>query len=103
MPDMIHKSTACPTGIPLHLWSGLQHYMCEGRQTGHFLEAVLSNDLFEAFARADDLSRLALPTIIKYIYNHCPASSYGSKEAVEVWLDGGYKAYSRFADNHPAA
>ena len=40
--------------IPEHMMASLKAYIMEGRPVGHFLTAVLSNNLFEAFSRADD-------------------------------------------------
>lgn len=44
-----------------------------GRGTeGHFLRAVLDNDLFEAFGRADQKNELALHNIVMWLYNVAP-------------------------------
>lgn len=44
-----------------------------GRGTeGDFLRAVLDNDLFEAFARADHKNEPALHNIVMWLYNEAP-------------------------------
>jgi len=57
--------------------------------TGGFLEACLSNDLREAFGRADESSRNNLFEIVKYLYNEMPSDIWGSREAVKAHLDKG--------------
>jgi hypothetical protein len=54
--------------------------------TGGFLEAVLSNDLKEAFGRADEENFAALGEIVRYCYNEIPHCCWGSPEKVEKWL-----------------
>lgn len=63
---------------------------------GHFLMAVLSNDLREAFARADDLNRPVLFQIMGYCNNEIPGNCWGSPEVVKAWLEipkEKYRAY----------
>lgn len=72
--------------LPEHLKEVLIIYAEQKRRTGSFLEAVLSNNLFEAINRADFLSKYHLPVITDFIYNQLPCESWGSKEAVEKWL-----------------
>lgn len=55
---------------------------------GGFLTAVLENNLFEAFGRADLTNRHALFDITAYIYNKLPSSCWGSPEKVDNWLNG---------------
>lgn len=74
--------------IPRRTLDSLRSYADNKRQTGHFLHAVLTNDLFETTARADVDSRAALFDICMYIYNEMPSSCWGSKEIVEKWLKG---------------
>jgi hypothetical protein len=60
----------------------LTRYWHHGIPQGHFLTAVLENDLFEAIARADETSLTNLPQIVRYIYSNLPMSIYGSPEKV---------------------
>lgn len=55
------------------------------RPTGGFLRAVLSNDLREAFARADFENRAAMFDIVSYCWNEIPALCWGAPANVEGW------------------
>ena len=68
--------------------ASLKRYIDHKISCGGFLTAVLSNDLFGAVGRADYENVQRIPEIVKYIYNHLPASSYGSAEEVKNWLNG---------------
>ena len=50
----------------------LDEYAKNGRPMGHFLSAVVSNNLFEAVGRADSDNLETLPIICSYIYNKLP-------------------------------
>jgi hypothetical protein len=64
----------------------IDRYVKEGIPTGDFLYAVLSNDLMEAFGRADEDNRRDLFEICQYIYNETPAICHGSKERINEWI-----------------
>jgi len=68
---------------------GIMNYVNDGVPMGHFLTAVFSNNLFEAFSRADEQSTAGLGHLVKFIYNECPAGCHGSSERVNDWK--GYK------------
>jgi hypothetical protein len=72
--------------IPEHMRHSLVYYLTEGRPVGHFLTAVLSNDLKEACNRADDLNRHLLYDYIFFLFNNAPGNSWGSPERVHGWL-----------------
>ena len=72
--------------IPEHLKAALDRYVNHKIRPGSFLEAVLSNDLFDAIGRADNVSRACLFDICKYVYNELPGDCWGSREIVERWL-----------------
>ena len=61
-------------------------YVDTGRPTGGFLEAVLSNNLFEAIGRADGRALDNLPHIVCYIYNETPSGCNGSNSKVNEWI-----------------
>jgi len=54
---------------------------------GGFLNAVLSNNLMEAFARADENNAFNMKNIMMYLYNNIPSACWGSPENVEEWLN----------------
>lgn len=74
--------------LPANLRGGVERWIEKGVMPGDFLTAVIHNDLFEAFSRADIHSRMAMFDIIVWFYNHAPRSCYGSKEEVQQWKAG---------------
>lgn len=72
--------------IPLHMMESLKRYIEQRIQPGHFLTAVLENNLKEAVGRADDVNIRLLPEYIAYPYNEAPGLCWGSPERVRTWL-----------------
>jgi len=75
-----------PGEIPPHAKAGLDAYVKDGIPTGGFLRAVLSNDLKEAFGRADIENRTHMFEIVNYVYNDVPVRCQGSWKIVNAWL-----------------
>ena len=73
--------------MPTATFEVIRDYVVSGIPTGDFLHAVLSNNLFEAFGRADYQNEKHMKDICSLIYNSCPSQCWGSKEIVESWLD----------------
>ena len=73
--------------LPTGLQGGMQRYIEDGYPVGHFLTAVLSNDLLGAVSRADDTNIKVLPEIVRWIYNEAPVNCWGSEKKVRTWLD----------------
>ena len=72
--------------IPISIKQSLDSYVEHRIPTGDFLNAVLSNDLFEAIGRADDINIIFLHNICGYIYNELPTLCHGSPKRVRKWL-----------------
>jgi hypothetical protein len=72
--------------LPLATREGLAGYIEERHRAGHFLTAVLSNDLREAVNRADHDNLAALGSIVQWLLWHAPASCWGSPQQVRDWL-----------------
>lgn len=72
--------------IPQNIKSAIDEYVDHGHSVGHFLKAVLSNDLFSAVVRADADSLLALHEICIYILNYTPAPCWGSNKIINDWI-----------------
>lgn len=72
--------------IPERMRSSIDLYVNHYISPGHFLTAVLSNDLKEACARADDENMQNLPAYVAFFYNHAPSNCWGSRENVKLWL-----------------
>lgn len=75
--------------VPEHTQKALDAYIKTGRPIGHFLTAVLTNNLFEAFARADEKNTVAMKHIIMFVYNEMPSRAHGSKEKINAWIAQG--------------
>ena len=80
-----------PKLCPARVQSSLEGYV-RGLPPGDFVRAVLSNDLNEAIARADDVNIHALLHIVAYVREHLPAVAWGSSEKVNRWLSKGRDA-----------
>ena len=73
--------------LPEGLRGSMQRYIEDGIQPGHFLTAVLENDLFAAVSRADGTNSKLLPEIVRWIYNEAPMSCWGSEAKVIAWAN----------------
>lgn len=73
--------------IPEQLREGIEAYITIGRPTGSFLQAVLSNDLADAIARADAASMRGIRSVLDYLRSEqVPPKCWGSAERVRTWL-----------------
>ena len=72
--------------IPDYMMGGLTRYINEGIRPGHFLTAVICNDLSVAVGKADDINIDNLPAFAAYLYNEAPSPCWGSKEKMEAWI-----------------
>lgn len=72
--------------IPEQILRSLYGYVEYRQATGHFLNAVLSNNLFEAIGRADKESLAALREIVTFVHMEVPSHCYGTVEKVQEWL-----------------
>ena len=76
--------------LPNFVQEDLDRYIEYGIMPGHFLQAVIRNDLFDAMARADDTHAEALKDIVTYLVNEAPIGCLGSRDALLDWVhDGG--------------
>ena len=73
--------------IPPNTQSQIDEYVKQKCPPGSFVYAVLTNNLVNAVAKADDVNILYLRDIILYVYNDIPSACWGSREAVEEWLN----------------
>ena len=74
------------SSIPEYTLNGLYDYVDNRIPPGGFLRAVLSNNLFEAFARADENNRFALNQIIQFVYMEMPSPCWGNEGNINTWL-----------------
>jgi hypothetical protein len=77
------------SGLPQHMQGAFKRYFENRISPGSFGVAVLTNDLIGACHRADHINQSRLFDIVKWLYNHAPAGSWGSLELYEAWIQGG--------------
>jgi hypothetical protein len=88
-PNTGYSDNADWSLIPEHMQGGLKRYLTSGIGPGHFLTAVLSNDLISAVSRADDTNINRLPDYVRFFYNYVHPHAFGSPKAVEEWIKQG--------------
>lgn len=72
--------------IPDYMMDGIRRYIDKHTMPGHFLCAVISNDLKEAVGRADEENVKILAAYVGYFYNEAPSACWGSAQALEYWV-----------------
>ena len=84
MPDDYSK-------IPELTMTGLTNYRDHHIKPGQFVMAVLENNLFEAFGRADEFNKAAMHQIVKWVYNRLSPAPWGNSAAIREWIAQGSK------------
>jgi hypothetical protein len=82
-----------------HIIGAIERYVEHGIPTGSCTEAILSNDLFDAFGRADEDTREGMFQIVQHIYSNTPRGCWGSREAYSDWIKQGGLARTKEAAN----
>lgn len=73
-------------------------YRDNGIPPSDFIYAVLTNNLKEAFARADADNERDMREIVCYVYNNMPSAAWGDPDKVAAWLlHRGIKGYPQSA------
>lgn len=72
--------------IPERTLQTIKEYIEHGYEPGHFVRAILENDLKMAFASADAHNTHAMKSIVMYCYNMIPERCWGSREIVDNWI-----------------
>ena len=75
--------------IPDRTLGSIERYVLKGIPGGHFLQGIITNDLFIACSHADEDNKKAIPAIVKYFYNQTPGSCWGTRERHTQWLETG--------------
>ena len=82
--------------LPPYMWGAVSRYLQHGIEPGGFLKAVLCNDLFGAYARADNMNTEVMKDWCMFIYNAVPGGCHGSVETYERWVElGGLEGVSK--------
>ena len=71
--------------IPEHILEAIKRYVVQGIRPGHFLSAVICNNLKGACCHADSNSQRNLCLIVRYFYNMVPGCCWGSEARFEAW------------------
>lgn len=98
-PDMDARLTQEIARIPEQCRDGLLDYLRYGVPPGHFLLAILTNDLAAACARADDANQRALYDYIYVLYNDAPSEAWGSVDKVKAWITRGMELRRAVREN----
>lgn len=88
-PDMDGRLDDALVNIPAHCREGLANYIRYGVPPGHFLLAVLTNDLAGACARADEDNKYKLFNYVYVLTNYAPIACWGGVESVKYWIAKG--------------
>ena len=75
--------------IPINLHNGLIRHVLIGGEVGHFLTALLANDLMETLSRADPTSLANLWQLSVFLYNSTPPQCRGSYGKITAWREDG--------------
>ena len=73
--------------IPEHMMAALRRYVDHHIPPGHFLTAVITNNLSDACSRADDTNLKLLRTYARWFYNKAPSLCHGSPKAYKTWIE----------------
>ncbi len=71
--------------LPDYMQEPARRYVEDGQLPGHFLQAVLRNELVEATLRADTVNRACLQVWAGWLYDQVPMSAWGSGGKVAAW------------------
>jgi len=73
--------------LPLSAQGGMRRYIEDGIPPGGFLQAVLSDSLVEAYARADSENTERMRDYAAWLYSDCPRTAWGSQKIVQQWME----------------
>ena len=74
--------------LPEHMRGTAKRYIEYGINPGSFLSAVICNDLFGAYCKADWINEKHMRDWIMFFYNDAPYQCFGSREAMDAWMKG---------------
>jgi len=83
--EKIEKFEFCGCKVPPHTVTQIAAWVFEGDLPGGFLRHVLRNNLTKAALEADSENFRNLAIIVKVLWDYCPASCWGSAEALDEW------------------
>ena len=63
--------------IPDYMQDSILNYVFKGYRPGRFLEAIICNNLFDAFGYGDSTNIPLIEIYIKWFHNRCPSNLVG--------------------------
>lgn len=88
MREYLYRKLA-EKGVPAHMHESVVAWIMQARPVGHFLTAVLCNNLREAISHGDDQNAQALQQYVRFLYNDAPAGCWGAPERLVSWAELG--------------
>lgn len=89
--------------IPEHMEEPLREYILKGTPVGHFLSAVLDNNLVGAVSHADGNNLANLPAYLGYLLNEAPSGCFGSREKRLAWIESHKQGTARVRSTRPTS
>ena len=86
LPPLSHPYTFRQFYIPERMMGAIIRYIENRIPPGGFLIAVITNNLQQAVARADEENMANIPAYVAYFYNEAPGNCWGSQEKYQDWL-----------------
>lgn len=75
--------------IPAYMRKALREYVNDHKSPGHFIQAVIMNDLVDTVFYSDEKNLSLLRAWVGIFHNYIPSACYGSKERYEIWIKNG--------------
>lgn len=70
-----------------YMADAMANYFEHGIPAGSFGMALLTNNLRETFACADDTNSRNIRQWVQWLYDNAPAGSWGSPERCKAWME----------------
>lgn len=74
------------SALPARMLPALRGYVLNGRETGAFLTAVITNNLHAAFAQADPENLACLSVWTRFFHQWTPDDCWGSTSKMASWM-----------------
>ncbi len=84
--DVFPQWRSALTRLPDHMRRAVERYVLHGIPPGHFLTAVVENNLRSAVERADSTNVDLLPAYVRFFHTSAPADCWGSPQRVKDWI-----------------
>lgn len=75
--------------IPLYMYRALREYVNDHKAPGHFLQAVIKNDLADTVLYADEKNLFLLRAWVGIFHNYTPSNCHGSGKKYKEWIKNG--------------